>query len=69
MNPASKEQASAVICKNPLCMKIFVVPSEVSFKRTATAKLKCPSCKHEHEYRRKDFHEASGPNGIALNPV
>ena len=62
-------EASAVICKNPFCMRIFTVPSNTIPKGTAKARLTCPGCKHEHEYKKEDFHSASGPEGTALNPV
>ena len=50
-------------------MRIFTVPSNTIPKGTAKARLTCPGCKHEHEYKKEDFHSASGPEGTALNPV
>jgi hypothetical protein len=64
-----EKETSSVICKNPLCMRIFTVSSAVVPKGTAKARLACPGCRHENDYRRDDFHRASGPEGVALNPV
>jgi hypothetical protein len=50
-------------------MRIFIVPSGVNPEGTARVKLTCPGCKHEYEYRKEDFHRASGSEGTALNPV
>jgi len=63
------QSVTMVICKNPLCARFFQVPPEVNPAGTAKVRLKCPECKHEHEYQRKDFHPASGPRGTAINPV
>jgi hypothetical protein len=62
-------ESSSVICKNPLCMRIFTVPSRMVPVGSAKVKPTCPGCNHKHEYKREDFHEASGPEGTALNPV
>jgi hypothetical protein len=50
-------------------MRIFTISSSIVPEGTARVKLTCPGCKHKHEYRREDFHPASGPEGTALNPV
>lgn len=57
----------AAICKNPLCMRFFIVPGTRPSGKTF--KLTCPGCKHENEYESKDLHEVSGADGTALNPV
>jgi hypothetical protein len=62
-------ETRAVICKNPFCMRIFTIPSNVVPEGTAKVRLTCPGCKHEHEYKEGDFHPAEGPTGTALNPV
>jgi hypothetical protein len=64
-----RSATSAVICKNPLCVRIFTVSSEVVPLGTTKVKLTCPGCKHQREYKKEDFHDASGPEGTALNPV
>jgi hypothetical protein len=50
-------------------MRIFVVSSSIAPKGNAKVKLTCPGCGHEQEYKKEDFHRASGPEGTALNPV
>jgi len=62
-------ERSGVICKNPFCMTIFTVPSRKTPKGTTKVKLTCPVCKREHDYKKEDFHGASGPEGTALNPA
>lgn len=64
-----RSESCAVVCKNPFCMRIFTVPSRMVPMGTAKAELTCPGCKHQHEYKKEDFHDASGPEGTALNPV
>jgi len=50
-------------------MTIFTVPSRKTPKGTTKVKLTCPVCKREHDYKKEDFHGASGPEGTALNPA
>ena len=64
-----RNEVSAVVCKNPLCMRIFTVASSAVPEGTTKVRLTCPGCKHERDYRRGDFHTASGPEGTALNPL
>ena len=67
--PPREKEVTAVICKNPLCMRFVALPPGVNTGGAPRFKLTCPGCKQEHEYRKEDLHAASKSNGLAVNPV
>jgi hypothetical protein len=67
--PPQEAKVAMVICKDPLCMRFFAVPLRPNLWGNGKLRLTCTECKHENECQAKDFHEADGRSGTAVNPV